>query len=123
MLRTRTFRTKLLAILCVPVAALVGITAFAGSARLSDARDAGRFQDRVAVVRAALVLDDALQREQAASADVTHPGDNHDTIVERRAATDTAADAYRAAVSAAGDARTPAFDIATERIRRNLTAL
>src|SRR3954449_6495633 len=99
MLRTRTFRTKLLAILCVPVAALVGITALAASARLGDAKDAGRFQDRIAVVRAALVLDDALQHEQAASADVTHPGDNRDVVAQRRAATDSAADGYRSAVA------------------------
>src|SRR4051812_45298976 len=121
MLRTRTFRTKLLGILSVPVAALIGVTAFAGASRLSDARDAGEFQHRAAVVAAATALADRVQLEEAASADIAKPAPD-EALAARRADTDQAAQTFRDALAAAGDARSTAFDLATERIRRNLTA-
>jgi signal transduction histidine kinase len=118
------FRTKLLAILAVPVAALIGITAFAGYDRLSESRDANKLRHRIDVISAGAEVAHQVQLEQAASADVVaNPTGSRDPLAAQRAATDDAVSAYRRAVDGAGDISSPAYDTGLDRVRRNLNAL
>jgi signal transduction histidine kinase len=118
------FRTKLLAILAVPMAALIGITAFAGYDRLSESRDANKLRHRIDIVAAGAAVAHQAQLEQAVSADVVaNPAGPRDQLTAQRAATDAAVAAYDRAVQQAGDVGSVAFNAGADRVRRNLNAL
>ena len=118
------FRTKLLAILAVPVAALIGITAFAGYDRLTESQDANKLRHRIDVISAGAAVAHEVELEQAASADVVaNPSGPRDQLSAQRAATDDAIAAYGRAFDAAGDVSSPAFNTNADRVRRNLNAL
>ncbi|HEY2815000.1 MAG TPA: nitrate- and nitrite sensing domain-containing protein [Acidimicrobiales bacterium] len=118
------FRTKLLGIVAVPMAALIGITAFAGYDRLTEARDANQLRHRIDVISALSDVEQQVQLEEAVSADaVANPGSNTAALATQRAATDQAVQLYRSAVARAGDVGSTDYNTAIDRVQRNLNAL
>src|SRR4051812_18343640 len=115
MLRTMTFRTKLLGILAVPLIGLLAVTAFAVSDRLTEADASASARDRIGVVAAAEALAQQVRLEEGLSGKEVATG-NRAVANEQRAATDAAVAAFHDALSSAGGARTSAYDVAVTRL-------
>lgn len=122
MLPTLNFRTKLLAILIVPVVGLVAVTGFAVSDRKAEADASAGLRARIDVVAAAEAVGQQVRLEEGLSGKEVATGDR--SVTERqRAATDLAIANLRAAIQSARDAGSPAFTAAVDRLNTNLTAL
>ena len=119
------FRTKLLAILAVPMAALIGITAFAGYDRLSESqrRQQAATPDRRRRRRRGSCARRRSSSRRSSADVVANPAGPRDQLTAQRAATDAAVAGYDHAVQQAGDVGSPAFNDGTDRVRRNLNAL
>ena len=103
MLRTMSFRTKLLGIVAGPVIGLLAVTAVSVNDRRAQADASARVRDRIEVVAAAQDLAQQVRLEEGISGKEVATGD-HTVADAQQAATDAAVNRFHNALAATSGA-------------------